>query len=118
MRRRKDRFLRGQIPLATLTFCVLLGFGCGADSLVGNLNKVNSGDYELVRRDELLKLREEAALGRSGGRYQQFLRGVRTFRLDTATGETCILLTSEDDSKKPETVAMGCPQTDLMRGLR
>ncbi|MBI3894721.1 MAG: hypothetical protein HY313_02200 [Acidobacteria bacterium] len=108
MLRPKDRFLRERIPLATLALCVLTGFGCGSNRFVDTLNKVNSGDYELVRKDDLLKLRGEAALGKGVGRYQQYSRGERTFRLDTATGETCLLLATEEDWKKPEVAAIAC----------
>jgi hypothetical protein len=36
------------------------------------------------------------------------LQSTVTWRLDTTTGEDCILLTSEADWKKPETAAQGC----------
>lgn len=84
MTSRKDRFLAQRTPLIALILCMVTGVGCA--------------DYELVRKDELAKLREEAALGKSVGRYQQFSRSARTFRLDPATGETCILLTTVDTS--------------------
>lgn len=103
MQSRKNPFLTKHIALLALTLCLLTGYGCKGYGLVNPheqeaLSKIRSGEYELVRKDELAKLREEAALGKSVGRYQQFSRSARTFRLDPATGETCILLTTVDTS--------------------
>jgi hypothetical protein len=76
---------------------------------VDALQKIRSGQYELVKSDELAQLRKDAEIGRSVGRFQLHREGYRTWRLDTATGYSCLLLTSESDWKKPETVAAGCP---------
>jgi hypothetical protein len=73
------------------------------------LQKVNSGEYELVKKDEIEQLRKAAEAGRSVGRYQLYSRGARTWRVDTATGKSCLLLTNESDWKKPETAKEGCP---------
>jgi hypothetical protein len=86
--------------------------GCGyevvdeADNAI--VQKVRSGEFELVKKDELTVLRHDADLGKHTGRYQIYKNGFRTWRLDTATGDTCILLTSEEDWKSPKTNASGC----------
>lgn len=78
------------------------------DSDEALLAKAKSPDYELVKKDDLAELRQQADLGKSVGRYQIYRAGFRTFRLDTATGSTCILLTTTDDWKKPDTESQGC----------
>ena len=44
----------------------------------------------------------------AAGRYQIHTHGERTWRLNTATGYNCLLLTTEADWKKPDTKAQGC----------
>jgi hypothetical protein len=40
--------------------------------------------------------------------YQLRENGLRTFRFDPDTGETCIQLTSKEDWKRPDTIRQGC----------
>lgn len=42
------------------------------------------------------------------GRYQLQRDTGRTWRLDTATGDICLMLAPETDWKKPDIKAMGC----------
>jgi hypothetical protein len=97
------------LPLLFL-LCVV---GCGAYEVVPEddynvAQKVKSGQYELVKKDELSQLRQDAQIGKSVGRYQIYRSGFRTWRLDTATGRTCILLTTDDDWKKPDITLSSC----------
>lgn len=116
--------LANRITLCLLTLSTtLMGTGCGGFEVVNAeekaaLDLIRTGTYQLIPTEEISRLRADAALGKSSGRYQQFSRGFRTFRLDTATGESCILLTSENDWKKPETIAQSCGQADLMKDAR
>lgn len=73
-----------------------------------SLNKLHSGQYTLISNQDLSALKHDAETGKSVGRYQIHREGFRTWRLDTATGQTCLLLTSEADWKKPETTAEAC----------
>lgn len=66
------------------------------------------GDYEVISKTELARLRRDADLGKSVGRYQQYHQGGRTWRLDTATCSTCLLLTTDAEWKKPEIAAQSC----------
>lgn len=75
-----------------------------------SVKKLRSGQYTLIGNQELADLRHEADLGKSVGRYQMHREGLRTWRLDTATGEICLLLAPEQDWKKAETAAQGCTQ--------
>lgn len=107
-------FMRTTRALRAVTLIILIcGLsGCGyqlvEDSDFAILQKAKGGDYELIKKKELTELRRQADLGKSIGRYQIYRSGFRTWRLDSSTGMTCILLTSEDDWKKPNTAAQGC----------
>ncbi len=97
-----------------LTLLLLAGLvGCGEYELVPEddynvAQKVKSGQYELVKKDEISQLRQDAQIGKSVGRYQIYRSGFRTWRLDTATGKTCVLLTTDEDWKKPDIALSSC----------
>jgi len=64
------------------------------------------GGYEPIRsddltqlRNELTQLRRQAEPGGNVGRFQLHQMGTRTWRFDTATGEICLLLTSDTEWK-------------------
>lgn len=57
------------------------------------LEKIRSGQYQLIKTDELTQLQKDAEIGRSVGRYQMHQVGLRTWRLDTSTGTWCLMLT-------------------------
>jgi hypothetical protein len=63
---------------------------------------------QIVPKDELKTLREQAELGRHVNRYQMRNEGYRTWRFDTASGKVCLLLTSDWDWKKPDVASQNC----------
>jgi len=63
----------------------------------------------IISKQEFAQLKKEAEMGRSVGRFQVYTNGWRTWRLDTATGQNCLLLASEADWKKPKMQAQCCP---------
>jgi hypothetical protein len=73
-----------------------------------SLNKIRSGKFTLISNEELSALKQEAETAKNVGRYQIHREGFRTWRLDTTTGYTCLLLTSVQDWKKPETQLSSC----------
>ena len=89
------------LRLTILVLCAFL-YGCG------DYKVVNTKVYEVITFVELNQLKKDAEIGRSVGRYQTFSRGYRTWRLDTATGSSCLLLSTEEDWKNPETAASAC----------
>ena len=96
-----------------LLLVLLLQVGCDDIQLVNAndralLTKAKSGQYEVVTKTELQELRATAATAKAVGRYQIYNRGYRTFRLDTATGKTCILLATDADWKRLDTQAQNC----------
>ena len=96
------RFYRHGFRITILIVICAIQYGCG------DYKVVDSREYEVITKAELAQLKKEAEIGRSVGRYQTFTRGIRTWRLDTATGSSCLLLTSEEDWKKPDTAASAC----------
>src|SRR5262245_52227906 len=103
---------RTAVPLAT---CLIAVSACGPVQVLNDhesdvLGKVKSGQYELVLTSELVSLRRDAELGRSTGRYQLHAVGSRTWRLDTATGALCLLLTTAADARSAEATAAACPR--------
>lgn len=89
-----------------LTSCA--GYQLIEDKDYAIVQKVKSGEYDLVKRDELAQLKHDAEIGKSVGRYQTFSRGYRTWRMDTATGQNCLLLTTDAEWKKLEIAAQAC----------
>src|SRR5688572_32758869 len=101
---------------ASLLFAALL-VGCGGKSVnllkdseeTELLKQFRTGNYVLIAKDELNKLKKGQAIGR----YQIKDMGVRTWRFDTALGRVCLLLSSEDDWKKEKTQNQSCAEVDL-----
>jgi hypothetical protein len=75
------------------------------DTKLVNLKTCNC---EIVAKDELKTLREQAEIGKHVNRYQMKNEGFRTWRFDTATGKACIMLTTDADWNKPDTAAQNC----------
>ncbi len=61
---------------------------------------------------EVAELKQKAA---TEHHYELRSEGLRTYRFDPATGETCIALTSKDDWKRKETQASSCRCKDALR---
>jgi hypothetical protein len=98
-----------------IVFALLTGIvGCESSpdlltsSEQDSLNKIRSGQYALIGNQELAALKHDAETGKNMGRYQIHREGFRTWRLDTATGKVCLLLTSDSDWKKPDTEFQSC----------
>lgn len=101
----------GVMSSLTIEGCTASGdssFHVLTDSEWQSVSKLRSADYTLVGNQELATLRHDAEIGKSVGRYQIHNAGYRTWRLDTATGQTCLLLTSKEDWKRPETSEQAC----------
>ena len=95
--------------VALVVSCAIFITACDVEPTVVSLaekealQKIRGGNYELVLRDDLAKLRNI-------GRYQQFTQGGKTWRLDSATGQTCLLLASEAEWKKADVSASACKE--------
>lgn len=96
-RRPSSRFMaRKLVVFLTLLSASSLS-GCGDFDLVDKSKQV------VISKEEYEQLKASAALTKQVGRYQLHREGFRTWRLDTATGRSCLLLTTEADWKDPKT---------------
>jgi outer membrane lipopolysaccharide assembly protein LptE/RlpB len=97
---------------AILFSCVSLALiGCGYDLVEAKeLEKLKAAEAEVSRlKEENSQLKQQVATLKSIGRYQLHQSGFRTWRLDTSTGQDCLLLSSTEDWKKADTVLESCP---------
>jgi hypothetical protein len=78
------------------------------DSESKAIENIRTGQYTLISNKDLAELKDEAELGKSVGRYRLDKEGWRTWRLDTATGQMCLLLASDNDWKKATLAAQAC----------
>jgi len=105
-----------EIKRAAIVIFMLAAFQFGCSGLeiatsqteVDAVQKIRSGQYELIKSDELAQLRKDAEIGKNVGRFQVHREGFRTWRLDTATGTSCLLLTTAADWEKPESAISAC----------
>jgi len=85
--------------------------GCGYEVVeTKELEKLKTAEAEVSSlKEENSQLRQQVATLKSIGRYQIHQSGFRTWRLDTATGLDCLLLTSKEDWKKLDIELQQCP---------
>ena len=65
--------------------------------------------------DDAREALENARTEAKPGRYQTFREGFRQRRFDTATGTSCILLTTDADWKDPKTKRENCECEDTQK---
>jgi hypothetical protein len=99
--------------LQALLSCLVLLVLAGCD--VDKIQKANSDDYVLIKKTELEQLKQQAELGRSVGRFREFRDGIRTWRLDTSTEKTCIMLASDYDWKHDAKNQPSCSFEDYLK---
>jgi hypothetical protein len=68
----------------------------------------------VLSKTEYEHLKALAAEPSQVGRYQMVQQGIRTWRLDTATGRSCLLLASEADWKGSANKQTSCPVDDYI----
>jgi cell division protein FtsB len=98
------------IGLVAVCVTVCLG-GCGYEAVESQeLVRLKVAEAENTRlKQENARLKEQVTNLKSVGRFQIHQNGFRTWRLDTATGQDCLLLASQTDWKKAETSLQACP---------
>jgi hypothetical protein len=64
-------------------------------------------------QDDLKKAQQQIA-DYQAHKYQIYTNGGRTWRLDSVTGKTCVLLTTDEDWKNPKITESGCQCEDAM----
>jgi hypothetical protein len=91
--------------LALATTCALTG--------CDNFDFVDKSKDAVIPKSELQQLTLEAADAKQVGRYQLHRDGNRTWRLDTSTGHSCLLLASEWDWKTEAANQNSCANEDV-----
>lgn len=95
---------RWTMVLLALVMCVL--YGCDDYQFAEKSKEV------VISKEEYDQLKATAALAKQVGRYQLHREGSRTWRLDTATGHSCLLLASEYDWKTDAAKENSCASDD------
>jgi outer membrane lipopolysaccharide assembly protein LptE/RlpB len=98
------------ILYAALTCLTVGATGCGYEVVESqDLARLKTAETENAKlRQKNAQLKEQITSLRNVGRFQIHQNGFRTWRLDTASGQDCILLTSDADWKKAATSLQGC----------
>lgn len=91
-----------QCLICIILYFVMLLVGCGDYQIV------NTKEKKILSLVEYEQLRKEADIGRGVGRFSLYTIGYRTWRLDTSTGRSCLLLASDKDWKNPQTATAAC----------
>ena len=73
---------------------------------------VDKSKQVVISKEEYDQLRAAAAQAKQVGRYQLHREGPRTWRLDSATGRSCLLLATEYDWKNDATKENSCASED------
>lgn len=84
------------------------------------LGYVEKKDYDAVQAkltetENKLKAADKQIADFQAHRYSVYHQGWRTWRMDSVSGKTCILLTIDSDWKKSDTKASSCPCEDYIR---
>lgn len=94
-----------RVPLFLLIAFAL----CGCD----DYQVIDKSQQVVISKQEYDALKAEAAQAKQVGRYQVHREGLRTWRLDTATGRSCLLLaTPADWDSKEGKQQNSCAQED------
>jgi hypothetical protein len=89
-----------QWALFCLGGLVLFVWFCEKYSIIVDRQQLeNQQKLVLSLQDENKKLKDALSIANQANRYQVVREGYRTFRLDTSTGATCLLFTTEYDWK-------------------
>lgn len=105
---------RQLLPLAA---CLFLA-GCEEVGLIEKpkydalQQKLNEAQQQLKdAQGELTKAQQQVSECQAH-KYQIYTQGARTWRLDSVSGKTCVLLASEQDWKNPKTTESSCSCED------
>jgi hypothetical protein len=102
-----------RIPGHTMTLVAALAFaGCEDFDVVDKSKSV------VITKAEYDQLRAAALEAKQVGRYQLHRDGPRTWRLDTATGKSCLLLASQSDWDGEAKNQTSCTSEDYLERQR
>ena len=93
---------------------IVFAMGCD-DYTIADKSKMDACAAGVVlTKTEYEQLKRDADIGKSTGRYQIHREGSRTWRLDTATGNICLMLTTEYDWKHDAKDQSNCTLEDAL----
>lgn len=93
-----------------LSFCILLSsYNCDPQKQDERITSLEAEVTQLKADITELKQRQEST---PQHHYELREDGLRTWRFDPATGDTCIQLTSDADWKRKQTKSQSCACTD------
>lgn len=98
------------LTLSALATCVLSG--CEDYELVDKSQNI------VISKSEYEQLKAAALETKQVGRYQLHRDGLRTWRLDTSTGKSCLLLATEVDWKGSAKDQVSCATEDYLEARR
>jgi hypothetical protein len=90
---------------------LLSSFGCGSQKQDARIQSLEADVKQL--KTEMSELRGKPKTPEH--HYELRVQGLRTWRFDPATGETCIQLTTSEDWKRKETRNQSCDCSDSMQ---
>lgn len=107
----------------TLALTLLATFalsGCGDFDVVdkSKYDVVDKTKSVVLSKSEYDQLKAAAYEAKQVGRYQIHREGFRTWRLDTATGQSCLLLATEADWKGGAKNQTSCAVEDYLEARR
>ncbi len=101
--------IAGLIVLGVIGYGIWAGVSWGKDKLSDHAADPRDQEIkELKARIDQLEAKPKEH------HYELRNDGLRTFRFDPETGDTCIQLTTKDDWKRTETIRQGCPYNDFL----
>jgi hypothetical protein len=115
---RKRKTLLKAMPISILSLALC---ACSSET-IGYVDKAKFDNSQkeiadlkkqLAEMQDKLAASQKSVADYQAHKYQMFQSGFRTWRLDTATGDSCIALTTEGDWKLKKTKEQSCSCTDL-----
>lgn len=101
------------VTTITLASCLLL-VGCADQATMEKTATQQKAQDEKIQ--QLTKRVETLEQKPPEHHYELRNEGLRTWRFDPNTGDSCVSLTSKADWKNPETIRQGCQYQDYVNG--
>src|ERR1700758_924664 len=89
-----ERLMRRYLISSVVVIGTIIATGCDDYTIADKAKTDACAAGVVLTKANYDQLKRDAELGKSVGRYQIHREGSRTWRLDTATGKICLMLTS------------------------
>jgi hypothetical protein len=94
---RQEDFMRQSLITCSIVIATLIATSCDDYTIADKAKMDACASGVVLTKADYDQLKREAEFGKSVGRYQIHREGARTWRLDTATGHICLMLTTTYD---------------------